>query len=79
MRQQVGHLAIDDTLGQAFGDSRLADAGLTDQQRVVLAPTGKDLRYALDLKLATDQRVDAPLTGLLVEVAGIGIQRIARR
>ncbi|MNJ44807.1 hypothetical protein D3C77_398740 [compost metagenome] len=79
LRQQVGHLAIDDTLGQAFGDGRLADAGLTDQQRVVLAPTGKDLRYALDLKLATDQRVDAPLTGLLVEVAGIGIQWIARR
>ncbi|MNH05054.1 hypothetical protein D3C79_643670 [compost metagenome] len=78
MGQQVRHLAVDDTLGQAFGDGGFTDTGLTDQQRVVLAPTGEDLRHALDFELATDQRIDAPLTGLFVEVAGIGIQRIAR-
>ncbi|MNN10031.1 hypothetical protein D3C81_1229420 [compost metagenome] len=76
--QQVRHLAVDDTLSQAFGDGGFTDTGLTDQQRVVLAPTGEDLRHALDFELATDQRIDAPLTGLFVEVAGIGIQRIAR-
>ncbi|MNH40867.1 hypothetical protein D3C79_1022490 [compost metagenome] len=79
MRQQVGHLAIDDSLGQAFRNGRLADTGLTDQQRVILAATRKDLRHTLDFQLTTDQRINAPLTGLFVEVAGIGIQRIARR
>ncbi len=29
--QQIGHLIIDDPLRQPFGDSRLADACLTDQ------------------------------------------------
>ncbi|MOA09886.1 hypothetical protein D3C78_1297470 [compost metagenome] len=79
LRQQVRHLAIDDSLGQAFRNGRLADTGLTDQQRVILAATRKDLRHTLDFQLTTDQRINAPLTGLFVEVAGIGIQRIARR
>ncbi|MDT4809889.1 hypothetical protein FQZ97_427910 [compost metagenome] len=75
--QQVGHLAIDDALGQAFGDGRLADARLADQQRVVLAPTGKDLRHPFDFRLAPDQRIDPPLPRQFVQIAGIGIQRMA--
>ena len=77
--QQVRHLAIDDALGQAFGNGGLAHAGLTDQQRVVLAPTGEDLRDALDLLLTPHQWVDAPGTGQFVQVAGIGVQRVAGR
>ena len=79
LRQQVGHLSVDDALGQAFGDGGLAHAGLADQQRVVLAPAGEDLRHALDLLLAPDQRVDAPGPGQFIQVAGIGVQRVAGR
>ncbi|MNP21209.1 hypothetical protein D3C76_1138190 [compost metagenome] len=77
--QQVRHLTVDDTLGQAFGNGSFAHPGLTHQQRVVLAPTRQNLRDALDLLLAPDQRVDAPGAGQLVQVAGVSIQRVARR
>lgn len=72
--QQIGYLIIDDPLRQPFGDSRLADARLTDQQRVVLATPRQDLCDPLDLVLAADQRIDPPLPGQLVQVAGIGVR-----
>ena len=34
--QRLGHVAVDDVLRQAFDDRGLADAGLTDEHRVVL-------------------------------------------
>ncbi|MNJ32405.1 hypothetical protein D3C77_270700 [compost metagenome] len=75
--QDVGHLAVDDLARQAFGDGGLADAGIADQQRVVLGAAAQDLDRALDLGLAADQRVDLALAGLLVEVDAIGFQRLA--
>jgi hypothetical protein len=48
----------------------LADAGLADVQRIVLAAAAQHLDGALDLLLAADQRVDLALARLLVEVAG---------
>ena len=35
-REPLGHVAVDDALGQALDDGRLADARLADQHRVVL-------------------------------------------
>ncbi len=75
VREHVRHLAVDDLLGQTLGNGRLADAGLADQQRVVLAPTTQDLRGALHLAGATDQRIDPALTGDLVEVGGEVVER----
>ncbi len=74
--ENFGHLAFDDTLGQAFGDRRLADAGIADEQRIVLLPAAEDLDGAADLRLAADQRVDATLARLLIEVDAIGFERI---
>ena len=37
--QVLGHIAAHDTLGKALGNGSLADAGLTDQDGVVLALT----------------------------------------
>ena len=34
--QRLGHVACDDALGESFDDGGLADAGLTDQDGVVL-------------------------------------------
>ena len=35
-REQFGHVAIDDELGEAFDDGRLADAGFAEQHGVIL-------------------------------------------
>ncbi len=75
--QHLGHLALRDSPGQALGDRGLADAGLADQQRVVLAPAAQDLDHALDLVLAADQRIDAAFAGLHVEVLRELVQRRA--
>ena len=74
--QHVGHLAIDDAARQAFGDRRLADARIADEERIVLLPPAEDLDGAVDLRLAADQRIDASGRGLLVEVDAIGFERI---
>ena len=57
--QRLGHVAVDDPLGQPLDDGGLADARLADQGRVVLGAAGEDLHDALDLVLAADQRVQA--------------------
>ena len=36
--EALGHVAADDPLGEALDDGRLADAGLADEDRVVLRP-----------------------------------------
>ena len=56
--EHVRHLLLDDHARQALGDRGLADAGLADVQRVVLAAAAEDLDGALDFELAPDQRID---------------------
>ena len=75
--QHVRHFAVDDAARQAFGDRGLADAGLADEQRVVLLPAAEHLDGAVDLGVAADQRIDLAVLGLLVEVDAIGLERIA--
>ncbi len=75
--QHVRHFAMDDAPRQAFGDRGLADAGLADEQRIVLLPPAQHLDGAADLGLAADQRIDLALARLLVEVDAIGFERVA--
>ena len=42
-REQLGHVAVDDPLGQALDDGRLADARLAQQHGVVLRAAAEDL------------------------------------
>jgi hypothetical protein len=65
----LGHLAADDVLGQALDDSGLADAGLADEDRVVLGAAGEHLHDPLDLLLAPDDRVELALAGSGGEIA----------
>ena len=67
--QRLGHVAVDDVLREAFDDRGLADAGLTDQHRVVLGAAAEHLHHALDLALAPDHRVELLLARELREVA----------
>src|SRR5690606_3007550 len=59
-----------------FGYRCLAYARLAYQQRIVLAATRQNLRHALDFVFAPDQRIDPALARQLVEITGIGVQRI---
>src|SRR5207247_2520268 len=65
VHQHVGDVVIDDLLGEALDDCRLADAWLADQNRVVLGPPGEDLDDALDFLLASDDRVELALEDAL--------------
>src|SRR5205814_4544093 len=56
--QDLGHFAFDDQAREALRERGLADPGLADEQRVVLAAPAQDLHRALDLELTTDQRID---------------------
>ena len=76
--QHLGHLAADDLARQAFGDGGLADAGIADEQRVVLLAAAQHLDGAQHLGLAPDQRIDAAVLGLLVEVDAVGVERVLR-
>ena len=73
--EQIRDPAFDDQPRQAFGDRGLADAGFTDEQRVVLAATAQRLHHALDFEVAADQRVDAAHRRTLVEVDRVLLQR----
>jgi hypothetical protein len=74
--QAFGHVAVDDAQGQSFGDGRLADARLADQNRVVLGAPRQDLDAAADFLVATDDRVELALARRLGEVAGIAVEGI---
>ena len=56
--QRLGNLAVHDGLRQALHHSGLADAGLTDQHRVVLGAPAQHLHHPLDFLLAADDRVE---------------------
>ena len=74
--QALGNVAGDDPLGQALDDGRLADAGLADQDGVVLGPPAQDLDDAADLGVAADDRVHLALAGQLDQVAAVPLQRL---
>ncbi len=75
--QHLRHLALDDLAGEALRDGGLADAGIADEQRVVLLAAAQNLDRALHLHLAADQRIDLAVLRLLVEVDAITIERVA--
>ena len=67
--QRLGDLALDDRLRQALDDGGLADAGLADEDGVVLGPPRQDLHDPLDLLAAPDDRVELGVARGLGQVA----------
>ena len=74
LAQRLGDVAGDDPLGQALDDRRLADAGLADQDGVVLRAPAEHLDHAADLVVAADDRVELALLGDLREIAPEALQ-----
>src|SRR4030095_4222403 len=78
-------LAADDALSEPLDDGRLADAGFTDQYRIVLGATAEDLDQPLDLRVAADQGVQSVIrcifgkvTREFTEVRRILFRHVAR-
>ena len=74
--QRLRHVAVDDALGEALDDRRLADAGVADQHRVVLRAARQHLDDAPDLVVAADDRVELALLGERGEVAAELLERL---
>ncbi len=74
--QALRHVAIDDAQRQALGDGGLADAGLADQDGIVLGPARQHLDGAADLLVAADDRIELAVARSLGQVAGIFLQRV---
>ena len=74
--ERLRHLAFDDTLGETFGNRRLAHARIAHIKRVVLGAAAEDLDGAVDLVVAADQRIDLAVFRLFIEVDAVSLQRI---
>ena len=76
--ETLGDVARDDPLREPLDDRGLADAGLADQNGVVLRAAREDLDHAPDLVVAADDRVE--LAGLRErgEVAAVLLQCLIR-
>ena len=55
--QAFRHIAVENTLGQSFYYCGLTYTRLTDEHRVVLSPSGKDLYGMSDFCISSDHRV----------------------
>ena len=74
--QRLGHVALDDALGEPLDDGGLADAGLADEHGVVLRTAGQHLHDAADLLVPADDRVELALAGGGGEVGAELLQRL---
>ena len=69
LAKTVGALAVGDELRQTFDDRSLADARLTDENRIVLLAASQDLHHALDFLRAADRRIELRLRRKLRQIA----------
>ena len=53
---------------EAFGDCRLADAGLADIERIVLRTPAQDLHCPVDFDRTADQRINLTCLSFLVKI-----------
>ena len=74
--EALGDVALHDPARQTLGDRGLADAGVTDQHRVVLGAAGQDLDDPSDLLVAADDRVEPTAAGFLGEVTPVPLERL---
>ena len=74
--QVLRHIATHNTMRNAFGNSRLAHAWLTDKNRVVLGSTAQNLQHTPYLIVTANDRVKLAALCQLVKVARIFIQSV---
>src|SRR6185437_19034 len=67
--EQLGHVGVDDALGQSLDHGGLAHTRLADQDRVVLGAPREDLHDPLDLGLAAHDGIELAVGGQLGQIA----------
>ena len=72
--QGLGHIAIDDALGQPLHNRRFAHTGLADQHRVVLGAAAEDLDRAANLFITANHRIELALAGCGREIPAVFLQ-----
>ena len=77
--QDFGHVAGDDALRQAFDNGRLAHSRLADEHGIIFRTPRKHLHHAADFFIASDDGIELAAPCLLVQVAGITLQRLILR
>ena len=77
VQQLLRHIRRGDALGQTLGNSRLAHAGLADQNGVILGAAGQNLDDPLNFLFPSDDRVQLALTGRLGQIPGKFSQGLA--
>ncbi|SPT55496.1 Protein of uncharacterised function (DUF3170) [Schaalia odontolytica] len=76
--QRLGNITRDNALSETFDDGSLADAGFTDQDRVVLRAPGEDLDDTADLVVTANNRVKLSFARNLSEVTAVLGQSLER-
>ena len=74
--ESLGDVAIHDALRQSFDDGGLSDAGLADEDWVVLRAARQHLNHAADLLVAADHRIELPLARGIGEIARVFLERL---
>ena len=74
--EALRHVAIENPQREAFDDRGLADAGLADQDGIVLGAAGQHLNRAADFLVAPDHRIELAVARRLGQVARIFLQRV---
>jgi hypothetical protein len=74
--QRLRNVSVHDALREPLDDRRLADAGLADEDRVVLRAAREHLDRPADLLVSPDDRVELALARVLGEVAAEALERL---
>ena len=69
--QAFGHVAVNDPQRKPLGDGGLSDAGLADQDRVVLRAPRKNLNGATNFLIPADHRIELALSSSVGEIASV--------
>ena len=77
--QPLGHIPAHDALSEPFDDGGLSHPGLTNQDRVVLGPPGKNLDDPSDLVVTADDGIDLSLARQLGQIAPILLEGLVGR
>ncbi len=72
--QRLGHVAVDDALGQALDHGGLADPGLADQDRIVLGAPRQHLDGTANLLVAPDHGIEFAFARGRGQVLGVLLQ-----
>ena len=62
--------------GEPFDDGGLTDAGLADEDRIVLRAAREHLDDAADLPVAADHRIELALARQLGQIATVAFERL---